>query len=104
MPWARLDDHFHTHPKVNQAGLEALGLYTVALAYCAHYLTDGKVDQAFVEQKAGRRARQLCERLVDAGLWERNGDGFLVHDYLKYNESRKSVLLRRAKDSGRKAA
>jgi hypothetical protein len=48
--------------------------------------------------------RFLALRLVDAGLWEADPVGFVIHDFLKYNPSREEVLAQRAERaaSGRK--
>lgn len=103
MPWGRLDDSFDAHRKVRRAGLEATGLHARALSYCAGALTDGHIDPEWVEERAGRRGKQLADRLVDAGLWEPNGDGWQIHDYLNVNPSRETVLAKRAAEAERKA-
>lgn len=103
MTWTKLDDGFHSHPKVLAAGLEAVGLHTLALSYSSQYLTDGHVGRAFVERHAGRRADRLAQQLVDAGLWEPNGgDEWVIHDYLEFNPSREQITARRRADSNRK--
>jgi hypothetical protein len=43
MPWFRLEDSFHNHPKVHQAGNAAIGLWVRCGTYSAQYLTDGHV-------------------------------------------------------------
>ena len=35
MPWARLDDKFHDHPKIVEVSLAAAGLYAIGLSYCS---------------------------------------------------------------------
>lgn len=104
MPWVRLDDSLHGHPKAAKAGLEAMGLHALALTHCSAYLTDGHVDPEFVDSKAGRRAPKIVERLIEAGLWELNGSGWLIHDYLSYNPSREQVQNKRAAEAARKAS
>ncbi len=93
MPWARCDDTAHEHRKFKRAGLEATGLYYMALSYCARYLTDGHVDQHWLEERVPQasRRRKLLQQLVDNGLFEVNGDGYYVHDYLELNPSRAEV-------------
>ena len=66
MSWARLDDRFHSHPKVLAAGNAGAGLYCRALSYCADYGTYGFVPKAWAKM-AGTTAE--CTRLTDAGLW-----------------------------------
>lgn len=102
MPWAKLDDTFHAHPKVRQAGLAAIGLHARAISFSAAYLRNGKVDSGWVEETAGKKGLKLADELVNAGLWEPNGTGWYIHDYLEYNPSREKVLARRAADAARK--
>jgi hypothetical protein len=42
-------------------------------------------------------------RLLSVGLWERDGDGYRVHDYLKYNPSAEQVRELRAEGARRQA-
>lgn len=85
MPWAKVDDKLHAHPKAAKAGLEALGLHLLAMSWVAGYQTDGFVPWDFVLQKADEA---LVERLVNAGMWEPVDDGFRIHDWLDYNPSK----------------
>jgi hypothetical protein len=103
MPWVKLDDSFYSHPKVVSAGVEATGLYVLALTYAARHLTDGHVPKAWVKQVVGNRTRKLSSALVEHGLWSENGTGWLIHDYLIYNPSREKIHAKRAADSERKA-
>lgn len=100
MPWARLDDHFHAHPRTLQVGLEANGLFARALSYCAQYLTDGFVPSEWADAQGGKK---LTARLVDAGLFEQIEGGYRVKDYLDYNPSRAHVETERARERGKKA-
>jgi hypothetical protein len=103
MPWVKLDDSFFCHPKIVTVGAEATGLYVWALTYSAHNLTDGHIPAAWVRQAVGTRAKKLATLLVEHGLWEENGTGWMIHDYGQYNPSREKILARRAADSQRKA-
>jgi hypothetical protein len=108
MPWVKLDDSFFSHPKVVAAGTEAVGLYVMALTYSAHHLTDGHVAAAWVKEKAGPKARKLVAALTEpptgfeCALWERNGTGWVIHDYLDYNPSRAEIMKKRKADTERK--
>jgi hypothetical protein len=101
MAWVRLDDTFPEHPKLVQAGPTAGWLWLVGLAYCARYLTDGRIPAATVPRLArdtiATRTRQRCVKtLVKVGLWERDTNGDIhVHDYLEYQPSRAEVLQMR---------
>lgn len=78
-----MDDAFHSHPKARKAGLEAVGLWTLAGSHCMAYLTDGFVPEWWVKEKP--RGATLAKRLVAAGLWrnaKRDGEqGFQFHDW-----------------------
>lgn len=98
MSWVRLDDDFATHPKVKAAGRTAAWLHVAGLCYCAQHLTDGKIsDSSLVGlgEFSRAQARKLAERLVEVKLWEVNGTGYVIHDYLVYNPSRASVEKKR---------
>lgn len=106
MPWARLDDNFHSHPKVRQVWRcrPALGLYAMSLSYCMAFGTEGRIPPEFVEDQlpdAGERGTVVAE-LERAGLWESNGNGWHVHDFLDYNPSNADIEERREADRERK--
>lgn len=104
MPWARCDDTAHEHRKFKRAGLEATGLYYLALSYCARYLTDGHVDEDWIAERVPQATKRekLLAALVSQQLFEPNGTGYLIHDYLTFNPSREQVLRGREKDAERK--
>jgi hypothetical protein len=106
MPWFKVDDHFHSHPKVKKCGLAVVGLWTVSGSYCMAHLTDGFVEEWFVRE--WRRGTQLAATLVAAGLWyetTRNGEkGWQFHDWDKYQPTKKQVEAEREKSRNRKAA
>ena len=95
MSWIPLDDGFHSHRKVVTAGLEAVGLHCRVLSWCGASLTDGYVPAALVREFAGARAARLAQRLVDAGLWERDDDGWRVHNWQLRNASAQSIRAER---------
>jgi hypothetical protein len=94
MPWFKVDDSIHSHPKRRRAGLAAIGLWVVSGSYSASYLTDGFVSQSFVRQQ-GPNATRLASRLVAAGLWyvdQRNGEtGWSFHDWEQYQPTKAQV-------------
>ena len=98
MSWVKLDDKFTGHTKVLAAGPEAAWLHIEGLCYCAQQETDGVIlDTALVmlTQYSKPKAGKLAARLVEVGMWERNGAGYVIHDYLDYNPSRKELEARR---------
>lgn len=111
MSWVQIDDQIANHPKILKAGPEAAWLWTCAIAYCQNHLTDGYVPVvALATMGAFKNPRAAAERCVDArvrpegaGLFERRGEDYAVHDYLDDNPSKAVVLARRAKAAARKA-
>lgn len=103
MTWIKIDDRFHAHRKIRQAGLEAVGLYVRALSYSAAEDLEGHVETGWVEEAAGKKAEKLTTALVDAGLWETNGNGWVIHDFLVYNptneeRAKKAAAAKQAAD------
>lgn len=98
MPWFRLDDSFHSHPKVIAAGNEAVGLYVRCGTYCAQHLTDGFIPEQ-VALLYG--SPELVETLVRTKLWRRVRGGWRMPDYLAYNPSARTVDNERAKKAER---
>ena len=96
MPWGRIDDSFYDHPKLDALGgsrLPCVGLYTLALSWSNRYLTDGFIPADRVRRLGG--TVHLAAKLVDAGLWEKVGDDYRVHDFLDFNDSAETVRSRR---------
>src|SRR5258708_4186062 len=92
MPWFRLDDSFHSHPKVIAAGNEATGLYVRCGTYAAEHLTDGFIPQR-VALLYG--TPKLADTLVETKLWRRTRGGWRMPDYLDYNPSAAQVKQER---------
>ena len=103
MPWGRLDDGLYDHPKLDDLGrdrLAGVGLWTLAISWCNRRLTDGFVPSDRIRLLGGTPA--LADRLVASGLFERHPEGYVVHDFLTFNESREQVEARRDADRKRK--
>jgi len=66
MPWFKIDDSSHSHPKFVRAGNAALGLWVRCGAYSAQHLTEGQVP-GDVARYYGT-APQIA-KLVKVGLW-----------------------------------
>ena len=75
MPWFRMDDSFHSHPKVIAAGNEAVGLYVRCGTYAAEHLTDGFVDREVVLLYG---STALAATLVRTRLWHRARGGWTI--------------------------
>jgi hypothetical protein len=127
--WARLDDNFPDHPKVRSLGVFGIALQAAAICYCSRYLTDGFLSHSVADQLIASISSPFTlpdgqlvtvevtgekrgpttppwnwkARMIEVGLWEKTKGGILVHDYLKYNPTRASVLKERERTAGRVA-
>lgn len=110
MPWFVVDDSAHSHPKLINAGNAAIGLWMRCGSYAAQHLTDGIVPSAVAAMYG---TRPQAEKLVRLGLWHRAGHGcgrcihpvpgdYVMHDYHRYNPTRRQVLERRARAAEKK--
>jgi hypothetical protein len=96
MAWVKLDDGFAEHPKLERAGPSAGWMHVAALCYCARNLTDGRIPKARALRLADvPKPAQVIDRLVEVGLWEVDGDDYVIHDYGDYNPSRVQVEAER---------
>ena len=93
IPWFKIDDTLHSHPKARKAGLAAVGLFTAAGSFCMAYKTDGFVPRWYV--LGWPQGLKLADQLVSAGFWEpavKNGEeGWLVHDWEDYQPSSEEI-------------
>lgn len=103
MPWGRIDDGFYDHPKLDRLGkdkLHAVGLHWLAVSWCNRWLTDGHVTTERVTKLGG--TVRLADLLVAAELWERDADGYLIHDFLEFNEAKADVEAAREAEREKK--
>jgi hypothetical protein len=131
MPWVRLDDRITEHPKIAEVGPLGLALFVAGLAYCNRNLTDGFIPWAEAEKLLswkfldtnGRDAERgavvytigissgmsgddvtaefVVTLLVTAGLWDKDDNGYRVHDFSDYQPSKKEVLAARRSSTDR---
>lgn len=97
MTWAKLDDRMHDDPRTEAAGVEAMGLWAMALSYMADYATDGRISLARCRRLAGsQKGKRYADRLVEAGWWEPHEDGYRLIDWTSYLIPREQVEARSA--------
>jgi len=80
-------------------------LYVRGLAFCAEVLSDGHISDTQFSRFVGGgipQAKRHAQRLVDSDLWQRNGNGYIVRSWLKWNASREEIREKQRKDSERK--
>lgn len=98
MTWFKVDDSFHSHPKVLAAEPAALGLWVVAGSWCGANLTDGLVPE-HVLPRLLPDAVSLARQLVACGLWRRAKGGYRFHDWAAYQPTREEATAVRDKKS-----
>ena len=100
MPWFRIDDSFHSHPKTMVTSPAALGLWAVAGSWSSAHLTDGVVPDRVLPLLLPDAAK-LARELVAAGLWERHKGVWKFHDWREYNPTKEAVEKSRANNARR---
>lgn len=100
MPWFRVDDGFHSHPKVLATPPAALGLWVVAGSWSSAHLTDGMIPDRILPLLLPD-AEELAQQLVAAKLWKRVRGGFKFHDWAHKNPTRQAVENAREKNRER---
>jgi hypothetical protein len=73
--------------------LPALGLFVLMLGYCDRQLTDGLIPDRAVSRAIapGLDCDEALTGLERVGLLERNGKGWKIPGYLKWQRSRKDI-------------
>ncbi len=93
MAWVRIDDRALSHPKI--VGMvdtrRPFDLWVWGLSYAQLHLTDGRLPNDAIPKGVAKAAQELCRR----GLWEAQDEGFRIHDFLDWNDSRAMVTDRR---------
>lgn len=101
MPWFKVDDTLHSHPKARCAGLQAMGLWVLAGSWCSQQLTDGEVPKYMLAFFGGKPAD--AKRLVEAGLWTATDSGWHFNDWSDFQPSRGDVIANRKSAAARQA-
>ena len=76
--WFRVDDRFYLHPKARAAGFAALGAWLLLGSAAADLDEDGFVPMQLAR---GLVRSEHLKQLVTVGLLERNGAGYMIHDW-----------------------
>ncbi|MGH3447090.1 MAG: hypothetical protein ACRDP4_05660 [Nocardioidaceae bacterium] len=86
MPWFKVSDDFHSHPKAMAAGSAAIGLWAVAGSWSSANLQGGFVPD-YVIPRLAEDGPSLARKLVAAGLWTRVKGGYRYHQWDERNPS-----------------
>ena len=107
MFYAKVDVCIAAHPRFCAAGPAAVGYWVAALAYsCGHEL-DGRVPAhaiGAILALGPTKGRALCAKLVSVGLFERDGDGFVIAKFAEKNATKAELDARRKETAERMAA
>lgn len=100
MTWAKLDDRMHDDPRTEAAGIEAMGLWAIALSYMADHGTNGVISKERTRRIAGRSGHWLAERLVKAGWWTRTDGAYVLVNWDLFLIPKVPTNLTRKSDEG----
>lgn len=89
--YAALRASLWSHPDVMPMSRAAVGVWALALSYCADKLTDGFVTEYVAVTMLAHGSRKLCTELVAAGFWSEVPGGYNVTGYLEHNASRSQL-------------
>ena len=102
MPWTRLDDQFHTNPKLTGLPDSAFRLYVNGLVWSVANLTDGRIPlvnaSQMVSKPHGNSVVNAIRHLVETGLWEPDAtesDVWWIHDFDQYQPTKSQVQQER---------
>lgn len=100
MAWVRIHDGAMTHPKVVGLNDKAFRLWVWGLSYAQQHLTDGLIPAVAIPGRLMRAAVMLSI----VGLWDaRNEGGFMIHDYLDWNDGKALITRKRQEAKDRMA-
>ncbi len=102
MPWIRIDENALDHPKIAALSDGAFRLWVAGLGYVQRFLTDGVLPPSVLRGLRAFTPGRVRE-LLAVRLWREGADGYLIHDYHAWNDSRETVLQRRQEARDRMA-
>jgi hypothetical protein len=107
MPWVRFDDQYPIHRKVAGLSDTAFRLHSAAIFWCARNGTDGFVPEEDLDQVCAqvRTPARFASECVRRSTWHvaayecasencpgpREGNGWVIHDYLEYQPTKEET-------------
>ena len=85
MAWLRIDDGMMEHPKILGLSDREFRVHMNALCYTGRRRDPHVPTQALPILQG---TRKHANRLEDVGLWDRNGDGWVIHDWEDYQSAK----------------
>lgn len=108
MAWVKIDDNALDHPKILALSDGAFRLWMRGLAHSRRLLTDGFISHLAVKGFREARASRIAELTTAPALgveplWELCEEGYRIHDYLQWNDTREHIETARAEARERMA-
>jgi hypothetical protein len=106
MLFAKVDVCLAVHPKFCAAGPAAVGYWVAALAYSCGQELDGRIPEhaiGAILALGPKKGRALCAKLVSVGLFEPDGDGYLIAKFAEKNATKAELEARRKETAQRMA-
>lgn len=98
MVWFKIDDKFHSHPKVVAAGNAAVGLFCRLGSWSSDHSTDGVIP-ADIVRLLGKRKE--IDGLLASNLLKKCDNSYIIPDFLAFNPSAETVQAKRAASAER---
>lgn len=96
-----LDVDYQSDPKIIAAGFYGEGLYNRALALSKRLRSDGYIARLQLPQITlgipVDNPQEIVDRLVEVGLWEDVGDGWVIRAWLNHNTAAEDIDDRAAR-------
>lgn len=99
--WVRLYTSLLTHPKAEPLSDRAWRSLTLSWVYAGQHETGGHIPDA--ARRVLRATDRVAAELEAAGWWERNGDGWHLHDWSEHQEGVDALAEMRRRAAARKA-
>ena len=101
MAWVRIHDGATRHQKLSGLSDKAFRMWIEGLSHAQEGLTDGFIVGRSLRSFVVRATAKATTELVDAGLWCRQDNGYQIHDYLDWNDSKAEITKKRDDARGR---
>lgn len=107
MVWVKIDDHFDEHPKWADAPGDSIALWLAAVAWCnRNDSVEGFIPAFKLHGRVKvRNLKRTTNDLVERGAFHPVRDGYLIHDYVEYQQPEKVKAIHEKRSAaGRKGA
>lgn len=89
MEFFKAASKLYVNEKINSLSPSAFRVLVFSWAWAADNESDGRIPD-FVLPSLGAKQKDVAE-LVEAGSWERNGTGHVIHDWLEHQKSKEQL-------------